>query len=215
VGKWQRRAGLGCVLVVGTGLASVAFLPTVAAAQSAGADLAVIAHPLSTAAVPGGAVTFTVTVTNNGPSAAADLDVLSNVAAPLVVHGASGGEGMSCAASDSQASCTMASLPAGTTSSFTVTADVPTSATNLTRLAIDTTASASTTDPDTSNNTASATFTVVGVLASDGAESTDGPAVTELPATGHQLSVLTMLGAAAVIIGGFACAISRRRSTTT
>jgi uncharacterized repeat protein (TIGR01451 family) len=107
-----------------------------------------IAKPASPATVtPGGSMTFTLVVRNNGPSPAANVVISDPLPAGLTFASASRG----CTNSGGDVTCTAASLASGATQRFTVTARVASSVDG----AIDNTATvrSDTPDPDPGDNT--------------------------------------------------------------
>ncbi len=119
------------------------------------ADLTVSKSPASpNPAVPGQAVSWTVTVTNLGPSTATGLALAD--ALPAQVSGAtvSAPAGWTCTGTDTRR-CTAAALAPGASATFTVTGTLaPTATGSLTNAA---TISAATADPVTTNNAATST----------------------------------------------------------
>ena len=100
---------------------------------------------------PGGTVTFTLTVQNNGPDAAAGTQITDTLPAGLAFVSASPG----CSAAGSTITCDIGALPDEATSTLTITAQVASTAAGqtLTNVA---SVSSTTSDPVSSNNTASA-----------------------------------------------------------
>ena len=126
------------------------------------ADLRVTKTLASTSMTPGNTVTYNLQVTNNGPSDAAGIVLTDAVpaasAAALSITDASSPD-MTCT-SDVTATCTLASLPAGQSTTVTVTAQLTPSAAGGAAFANTANVTATTPDPDVSNNTATATSTV-------------------------------------------------------
>ncbi len=102
----------------------------------------------------GGTVTYTVTVTNDGPSDATGVVVTDTLPAGVVQARTSG-----CAEDDrGTPTCTLGTIAAGASKSYTITARVTG---NTTRVLVNTASvSAATADPDTSDNSATAFTTV-------------------------------------------------------
>jgi uncharacterized repeat protein (TIGR01451 family) len=120
--------------------------------------------PVVGSAVPGTAITYTITVHNAGPSAEAGATVADTFVASLTnVHWTSTASAGSStgAASGTGNINTTADLLAGGTATFTVTADIDPTATGTLTNTATVTAPSGTTDPDTSNNSATDTDTLV------------------------------------------------------
>ena len=117
------------------------------------ADLAIAKTATPNPVVDGNPVTFTLTVTNNGPSAAQDVAVSDPVPSPLVVTTTSSSQG-SCGPVTNTVTCALGTLAAGATATVTVTASTPSGggADGTTNVA---TVSTTTTDPVAGNNSAS------------------------------------------------------------
>ena len=151
---------------------------TVTTTITPAADLTVTkSGPASVAA--GQNVTYTITLTNDGPSAAASVALTDTLPAgtTLVSFTQNSGPTFSCAAN----SCTIASLASGVTATFTLVAAVSPSATGSIENSV--TATSTTTDPDGSDNTASSTATLtasadVGVTKSGPATAFAGEQIT-------------------------------------
>lgn len=128
------------------------------------ADLAVVKDVVGAGPFRAGEqVTYTLTITNIGPSDADDVHVADALPPGLTGVSASGpvGDGWTCAAGPSTVGCDRASFPAGTSSVITVVAEVEPTVLDGTSLTNAVTVGSSTTDPVTSNNTDDATITVV------------------------------------------------------
>jgi uncharacterized repeat protein (TIGR01451 family) len=131
---------------------------TLVVPPDAEADLSIAksASPISVDA--GGAVTYTLTVTNNGPSDAQNV-VTSDVLDPeLSFHSA--GAGCAFVAATQTVQCQQATLAAGHTRTFTFTADINPDA-QAGPLVNQAAVAAATSDPVLTNNSAAATVTVV------------------------------------------------------
>ncbi|MFT3852678.1 MAG: hypothetical protein QM733_08080 [Ilumatobacteraceae bacterium] len=123
------------------------------------ADLAVTKSSSPASVVAGETVQYPITVTNNGPSAAADVVVVDTLPAGLSYQSVGAPTGASCTNSGQVVTCTAATLANGASLTFTVTATVPagslaTSVVNSVRV------SSSTSDDVAGNDTASATTTI-------------------------------------------------------
>ncbi len=127
------------------------------------ADLQITKTDGATTAVPGSAISYTIVVTNAGPSAVVGADVIDTLPASLI--GATWictpGGGGSCAASTGGGDiATTVDLPVGATATVVVSATVsPTATGNLVNTA-SVSAPSGTTDPTASNNTAVDTDTL-------------------------------------------------------
>ncbi len=116
------------------------------------ADLAVTKVADSPTAAAGGGITFTVTVTNTGPSDATGVVVTDLLPAPLVYD--SGSSDPSCALGAGRVACTIGTVAAGDSVSITIAATLPSNAapgsvTNTASVASDVP------DPDSTDNSAS------------------------------------------------------------
>ena len=152
------------------------------------ADLGIAANADSYLVTAGQPVTFSVPVTNQGPAPAQHAAVaLVFDAAVQPAIGAPAG--WSCGApvvtATTTVTCTIDTLAAGATSTFT--AQVQTTALAGRTLSLAASAQSQTTDPVTSNNSAQATVTVQAPPAADLTVSLAGPAV--VPATGLTTTV--------------------------
>ncbi|HBL28122.1 MAG TPA: hypothetical protein DD490_14915, partial [Acidobacteria bacterium] len=126
------------------------------------ADLAITKTTALTIATPGEPVTYTLTVTNLGPSNATGLTVLDTV--PTTLQNPSwtcvASTGSSCAAGGSGNLNTTANLAAGGTLTYTLTATLAKTATGTLTNTASVTAPAGTTDPQAGNNSAAATLPI-------------------------------------------------------
>ena len=129
-------------------------------AVAAVADLAV-ALTASASSLPGGSITYTVTVTNNGPSTAQNVKLIDTLPTTTTYASQSQSSGSSFTLSQSSGviSDTIASLGSGATASFTIMADIPVT-TVATSISDTATVSSSTSDSNSANNTATASTTV-------------------------------------------------------
>lgn len=143
-----RRAVLVCL-----------FLPIVAFAQSADQEV-VSAIDSPDPVTPGGALTYTVTLTNHGPDPATGGGV--NINLPLsVTHVSSSGPGFTCNYLGHNGTCNMASLPVGT---YVITINVTVNASLAsfpdTNISANFFPSGTTIDPNNANNSKMATTAV-------------------------------------------------------
>lgn len=134
-------------------------------ANAGDADLAVTASASSSVVTPGSNVTFTHPVTNNGPGAASNVTYQTSVPAGSTFVSFNAPAGWSCTTppvgGTGAISCTTSSLAAGATGNFLLTVAASPSTPAGTILTSGVSVSATTTDPNASNNTASVTSTVV------------------------------------------------------
>ena len=128
------------------------------------ADLAVTKTPGSPAVAAGEPVTWTIVVTNNGPSDVAGASVTDVVPAALtgVTWTCVASAGSTCVTSGSGSIATTVSLAASGTATFSVGGLVAPSVTDLLANTVSVAVPAGTTDPDLTNNAATS---VVGVTA--------------------------------------------------
>lgn len=125
------------------------------------ADLAVTKSGPATI-VAGNNVTYTVTLTNNGPSAAQNVTLADPLPAGVtfVSNTQTTGPTFTCAAPAGSVNCTIATLAAGTTSTFSFVYQVPASTAGGTTITNTASVSSSTNDLVPMNNSASASTTV-------------------------------------------------------
>lgn len=124
------------------------------------ADLAVQASVSNAAPAIGSQVTLTATVTNNGTNAATDALLTAQVPSSVVAGSANSSQG-SCTISNGQVECPIGALANGGSATVTILATVNAVGFASTQF----NASAAETDPDASNNTATANVNVVGPCA--------------------------------------------------
>lgn len=125
--------------------------------QQADLSVTVMASPDPVNA--GETLSYTVTVTNGGPHNAQGVSVSFQLPAGFTYQSA-GGSGWSCSQSGGVVTCTRAALPSGQSAQFTVQGTAPTQAGSITATAT-VTLSEVMDDPNSANNQASATTTVV------------------------------------------------------
>ena len=122
------------------------------------ADLAVVKTDGTTSAVPGAATTYTVVVSNNGPSTAVGAAVHDVMPAELTSDAwsavASPGSSVASSSGTGDIDTTVTLLPGGT-ATFTVSGSIDPSATGTLTNTAAVSAPSGVTDPDTSNNSAS------------------------------------------------------------
>jgi uncharacterized repeat protein (TIGR01451 family) len=109
---------------------------------------------------PGGTITYTQTITNNGPDAATSVSFSQTLPAGVTFQSLTSPAGWSCNALN----CTIASLANGATASFTLVVNVTASSGTITDTV---TASSNTFDPTPGNNSAQAVTTIVAAASAD------------------------------------------------
>lgn len=120
------------------------------------ADLSVAVIDAPDPVTTGGALTYTVTAANAGPSQAASVTVTSQLPAGATFQSASGID-WTCSAIGQQVTCTTPELAVGTAPAITIATTAPVIDGSITETS---TISAATTDPDSTNNAASQTTVV-------------------------------------------------------
>src|SRR5207245_1602914 len=113
---------------------------------------------------PGGSLTYTVSVTNGGPNAAASVTMNDPLPALTTFQSETHPAGWTCTTpavgSTGTVSCTTASLASGATATFTIVVQVSPSTPDGTTISNTATVTSTTSDPNLLNNTATATTTV-------------------------------------------------------
>ncbi|HVI06940.1 MAG TPA: C25 family cysteine peptidase, partial [Candidatus Binatia bacterium] len=132
------------------------------------ADLSVTNAATPDPVAPGAAITYTQVLTNNGPSAADNATFVEAIPANTVFNTFSAPANWTCSLPPSGSTgnivCTELNLPGSTAATFTLSVFVSPGAAKGTVIADTATASSSTADPNTANNSATA-YTVVGSTA--------------------------------------------------
>jgi uncharacterized repeat protein (TIGR01451 family) len=128
---------------------------------SALSDLALTKVASSASVTTGDSMSYTLTVTNNGPSAASGIVVTDNLPSSLTFTACSATDGGVCGGSGNNRTVSFASLASGASQTITLTASLNCSAPNGTTVSNTASVSASSPDNDATNNTATASFTVV------------------------------------------------------
>lgn len=117
---------------------------------------------------PGGTITYTQTITNNGPDAATSVSFSQTLPAGVTFQSLTSPGGWSCTTPSvggtGVVNCTIASLANGANGSFTLVVNVTASAGTITDTV---TASSSTFDPTSGNNSATAVTTIVAAASAD------------------------------------------------
>ncbi|HUH32187.1 MAG TPA: DUF11 domain-containing protein, partial [Rhodanobacter sp.] len=131
---------------------------------TAGADVRISKSASPTPAISGQPITFTVVVTNDGPSPAANVAFADAMPAGFVITGGNQPAGWTCStdAGDTTRSCQIPSLASGASTTFTIDATVPSTGVNSSGDVTNTVdVTSDTQDPNAGNNSASTTFTVL------------------------------------------------------
>jgi uncharacterized repeat protein (TIGR01451 family) len=117
---------------------------------------------------PGGTITYTQTITNNGPDAATSVSFSQTLPAGVTFQSVTTPAGWSCATPSvggtGVVNCTIASLANGGNASFTLVVNVTAASGTITDTV---TASSSTFDPTPGNNSAQAVTTIVAAASAD------------------------------------------------
>jgi uncharacterized repeat protein (TIGR01451 family) len=143
-------------------------------------DLAVVKTALPSPAVPGTNETYTLRVTNNGPSRATNARVSDQLPSGLSFVSASS----ACGEAGGTVTCTAGTLDPGASQTFSVTAKIASSAKSCVQLTNTATAASDTPDSDPGNNASSLCVPIRGA---SGLSISKTPSVAELPVGGGQL----------------------------
>jgi uncharacterized repeat protein (TIGR01451 family) len=169
------------------------------------ADLRVSKTVTPPKAVPGGTLSYTVTVTNEGPSTATGVEVTETIPSPLVLVPASLADDPSCAfdPASAEVACAVGSLGVGASFGLDFQVGVPDDALVPSNISNQASATAVTADPTPANNTGSAEAQlgcdVVGSAGDDVLVGTGpGESICGLGGDDH----LVGLGANDVLVGG-------------
>jgi uncharacterized repeat protein (TIGR01451 family) len=153
-----------------------ATVTTVVASSSSQADLAVTKTGTPSTVVGGNNITYTLTVTNNGPGAAATVTMLDTFPAHTTFVSISTVSGWTCTtiAGGTEEQCTNPSVATPSTAIFTLvlnvtpfTAPTPPTPNTITNSVTVSSSSSTTTDPNTANNSATWTTTVSSATQAD------------------------------------------------
>jgi uncharacterized repeat protein (TIGR01451 family) len=129
-----------------------------------GADLRITKTDSPDPVSTGGNITYSIGVSSAGPSGATSLTLTDVVPAHATFVSLTSAAGWSCSmpavGGTGTVSCTIASLAAGASASFTLVVKVNAGTPNATVITNTSTITATSTDPSTANNTATATTTV-------------------------------------------------------
>jgi uncharacterized repeat protein (TIGR01451 family) len=123
------------------------------------ADLSITKSASPEPVVTGSDVTYTITVTNNGPDAAQGLTVSDNLPAETTFVSCNATGGGVCGGSGNNRTVTFSSLSSGTSASITLVATVDCEATNGQVISNTATVASGTHDPDSANNSQEALTT--------------------------------------------------------
>jgi len=178
-------------------------LTTVQAAATP-ADLSIVKDDGVTAVSPGGALTYTIVVTNNGPSAVTGATVTDNFPAALTnvtfTSVATGGATGNTASGSGNIANTV-NLPSGATITYTVNGTVSASATGTLSNTATVTPPASTTDSNLLNNTSTDLDTITPAVQADlGISKTDG-VTTATPGTALTYTIVVSNAGPSAVTG--------------
>jgi uncharacterized repeat protein (TIGR01451 family) len=143
------------------------FSPCLAVTGAPDADLSVTKTDSPDPVIRGNNITYTVIVTNNGPSSATNVSLSDVVPSNTKFVSNSGAAGWSCTnppvkgMGTGTITCTTSSLASGTSVTFTIVVAVKSSTREGTTITNTATVSSSTSDPNPGNNSATATTTVI------------------------------------------------------
>lgn len=123
------------------------------------ADLVVTKTADAASQAAGESVTYTIGVTNAGPSDASAVEVVDTIPAGTILSSVGASDGLACADDGATVTCAQATLPSGASATVAIVVDLPETlepgpVTNIVE------ASSDTPDPDQTSNTASATVDV-------------------------------------------------------
>jgi len=136
---------------------------TASTTVNATADLSITKTDTPDPVTVGGTLTYTLAVTNNGPSTASTVSVSDTLPAG-VTYGSASGTGWACSQSAGIVTCTRSTLALGAAPPITITVTAPGTSGSITNSA---TVSTITNDPTIGNNTATASTTVNAAASAD------------------------------------------------
>jgi uncharacterized repeat protein (TIGR01451 family) len=153
----------------------------------------------------GGIAGFTVTVTNNGPLAATDVQLVNVLPDALT----SPLDPFTCTFAGNTATCALGAMPVGASTTIHFTGTVPSTTPAGTSLTDSATVSHSEPDTNAANDNANAAVTVVAAEVSAGESarsgSGSGSSDTNLPFTGGSLMLGLGIGLVALVVGAAMC----------
>lgn len=132
------------------------------------ADLSITKTAGQTSVLPGGEITYTITATNSGSSAATNVTIMDNLPANTTFSLVTGLAPLTCTETEGDVTCAVATLAAGSSATFLYQVRAAGSLFNggtITNTATVTGSGA--TDPDNTNNTATTATTVLAVPSID------------------------------------------------
>ncbi len=177
------------------------------------ADLAIVKSVSQPTVVAGGQFSWILDITNNGPNVATDVVVNDTVPAQFELLAAVPSIGVTCTTSSNSVQCTTATLAVG--SSIRIVIDVRVVASAAVGTLVNTaTVSATSTDPNTANNTDDASISVTGAQSSPPTAPAvgSGAPTPQLPRTGNSSLGGPLTLASLLVAGGmFSLMIARRR----
>jgi uncharacterized repeat protein (TIGR01451 family) len=208
-------AGEGCVPPCATTLQAQAVTGTNAAnnvdCEDTPADVLTDVEIVKTTSTPspivGSTVTYTLTVTNNGPNVAHDVTVTDPMPAPMVLQSVSSPD-FTCTSANNAITCTRAALQVNEVGVITVTALLPQSA--IGGVGLLNTATVTTTTPETNLTNNVDAVTVIPVAVEVLAPTIPPPNV-ELPRTGADVRMMLQLAALLAAAGALTLSAARRR----
>jgi len=116
----------------------------------------------------GGTITYTQTLTNNGPDAAANAKIVESIGSGVTFQSVSAAAGFSCTTpatgGTGTITCSIASMANGATASFTIVVNVTASSGSITNTVV---GSSDASDPVPANNSATAVTTINAPLSAD------------------------------------------------
>jgi len=170
---YKVNAGTGAGTIIGdtvtvgttsrdTNLSNNSATVNIAVASAGEADLSVTNAGSPSPVTAGNNITYTQSVTNAGPAAAATVSFTDPVPANTTAISLTGPGGWTCSAGTTPPSCTIASLPANTTANFTYVVKVNGTVAAGTTITETDSVSTTTTDPNSGNNSATVNTQVAG-----------------------------------------------------
>jgi uncharacterized repeat protein (TIGR01451 family) len=206
------RDGLHVVVEVNpTAEADVTYPPATEACanpQQVSADLAIVKDASVPQVGAGGAFTWVLNVTNNGPDTATAVEIGDIVPSQLVVTGVSSSQ-FNCTTSGNAVTCTKPAMAVGETGQITISVSVPASAASATVTNVGT-VEAVTPDPNLTNNSDDASVDIV----AQAPPTTTLPPVVLPPTGSNSTTPVTRAAFVLLLLGGLVTVISRRRRSS-